>query len=112
MKTQNLPQGPETAEGQAPQGSLKQDQSIILPDNPELQHPVRHNKKRLIIGGTIAGIIFGAACIAAGYWYIANHTFTQKVTTSEAQTKPADPYAGWKTYNDVGYAAASGIRLK
>jgi len=40
-----------------------------------------------------------------------NQTTTQTKDTSTQSAQP-DPYQGWNTYNDTGYAAASGISIK
>src|SRR5437588_468023 len=38
-------------------------------------------------------------------------TTTQPQNTATQSAQP-DPYQGWNTYNDTGYAAASGISIK
>ncbi len=37
---------------------------------------------------------------------------TTQLQDTATQSAPPDPYQGWNTYNDSGYAAASGINIK
>lgn len=92
-----------------------------LPDVEEPQNPQssdeskwqpKQSKKRLIITSLIIGVIVGAAGIAAGYWYLANRTFTSPKASTTAQTKPTDPYAGWKTFTDSAVVPPTGISIK
>ena len=81
--------------------------------------------KRRLAGFGVVEVLISVVVIAviagAGWLVYQNRTKSANTTSNsnqinnnqQANTKPQpDPYAGWKTFNNTGYAVATGISLK